>query len=176
VVACGGGATAAALWAIAQVLQWPVWTRVVLAAAAALATVLIPELRARAARTDLHERLLDRLEVRGARGALPRVSEVEASRLRVHSAQAEVPYIVRDAEADLYDALRAGRPAAVVGHSMAGKTALAWHCVQAAFQNAELVAPIPGKPLRELAEAGLELNGVVVWLDDLELPQGRRRS
>lgn len=30
------------------------------------------------------------------------------------------------------------------------------------------MAPVPGKPLRDLVDAGLDLSGVVVWLDDLE--------
>jgi hypothetical protein len=141
----------------------------VLAASAAIAAVVIPELRARAAHVDVRERLLHRLEVPStASGALPRVAEVETTRLRIHSAQVKVPYILRDAEEDLTSALQSRRPAVVVGHSMAGKSALAWHCVQTVFPDAHLVAPAPGKALRDLAEAGLGFKGVVVWLDDLE--------
>ncbi|MGZ4409586.1 MAG: AAA family ATPase [Gaiellaceae bacterium] len=99
---------------------------------------------------------------------MPRVADVDPSRLRIHSAQVEVPYILRDAEDDLHHVLRTRRPVAVVGHSMAGKTALAWNCVQTVFPHAQLLAPMRGGPLRELTEAGLELKDVVVWLDDLE--------
>jgi hypothetical protein len=164
----GAAAIAAALWALAQVLDWPIAVRAVLASLAAVAALLIPELRARGARADLRQQLLHRLEIPGADGALPRVASVEPSRWRIHAAQAVVPYIPRDKEVDLYDALRTRQPVAVVGHSMAGKTMLAVHGIQELFPDAPLLAALPGKALRDLVEAGLQLNGVVVWLDDLE--------
>ena len=56
-----------------------------------------------------------------------------------------------------------------MGHSMAGKTRLAAHVVRQRFPQAPLLIPESGKALRDLViDEGLDIAGVVVWLDDLE--------
>ena len=159
---------AAGLWAVAQVLQWPVPARVGLAAAAAMIALAVPEIRSRLAARQRQEQLVTRVEVRGHDGWLPQVGAVSDIDLRVHAAQVELPYIMRDKQAQVDDALRTRQPVLIVGHSMAGKTCLAAARVRALFPDATLVAPVPGAALRELVDNRLNLANTVVWLDDLE--------
>ena len=162
-------ASAAAVWAIAQILHSPVAVRAVLAALAALVTVLIPELRARRARADVREQLLGLLEVHGNRLELPEVRDVTIAELRVHPARAVVPYVTRDAEMVVEAAILDRHPFLLVGHSMAGKTRLAAECLSRLLPNAIFLAPHPGSALGKLVfDANLDVAGVVIWLDDLE--------
>jgi hypothetical protein len=82
-VACA----AAGVWAVAQVLAWPIPARAALAAAAAVVALIVPELRERRAAAQRQEQLLTRVEVRGGGGQLPAVLEVTDTQLRVHAAQ-----------------------------------------------------------------------------------------
>ena len=162
-------ALAVVLWAIAQVLGWPIWARAVLAGLAAAVAVIVPELRARFGQDDTRARLVDqRVAVSGGRRRLLRVRDVGLDQLRVHAARVPVPYIERDQQGKLEEAVGPGRPALVVGHSMSGKTRLAAEVVKRKFPDALLVAAESGKALRELFVGGLDPAGVVVWLDDLE--------
>jgi AAA ATPase domain len=163
-VACA----AAGLWAVAQVLAWPIPARAALAAVAAAVGLIVPEFRARRAAVQRQEQLVDRVEVRGRRGRLPQVREVSDAQLRVHASRLEVPYIERDKQAEVDSALVARRPLLIVGHSMAGKTRLAAFRVRKLCPDAALLAPLPGVALRELVENRLDLADTVVWLDDLE--------
>ena len=83
---------AAVLWAIAQVLGWPLWTRALLAGLAAAAVVIVPELRAWFGQSDTRIRLVEqRVEVSGERRLLlPRVWDVGLDQLRVHAARVQV--------------------------------------------------------------------------------------
>ena len=99
---------------------------------------------------------------------LPLVREAQPAQLRVHAAQVQVRYIERDVQPMVADALGRGRGVVLVGHSMAGKTRLAAQVVQQRFPDAPLLIPESGKALRELMDEGLDVAGVVVWLDDLE--------
>ena len=164
VVAC----LAAILWAVAQALAWPVPARVTLAGTAAAVGILIPEIRFRRAAADRRERLVGRVEVLSPGSMLPRVGETSLQQLRVHESRINVPYIGRDKESEVDAALSARCPVLIVGHSMAGKTRLAVARVAALFRDATLLAPLPGIALRELLDAGLNIDGMVVWLDDLD--------
>lgn len=161
-------AAPAAVWAIAQQLGWPVPVRAVLAALAALAVVIVPELRNRLARGALDRSLLNRLEILPRTGRLPFVREVRLTDLRVHEALVPAPYVPRDAEECVDDALRNREPLLIVGHSMSGKTRLAAQRVQHWLRDAPLLAPASAQALRDLVDARLNLDGVVVWLDDLQ--------
>lgn len=164
VVACA----AAGLWAVAQVLAWPIPARAALAAVAAAVALIVPELRARRAAIQRKEQLVARLEVHGRTGWLPEVSEVSDRQLRVHSSRVDLPYIERDKQQEVDSALIARRPLLIVGHSMAGKTRLAASRVRKLYCDAALLAPLSGAALRELVEAGVDLAGTVVWLDDFD--------
>jgi len=111
---------------------------------------------------------LPRVVVSGGRAQLPRVRDVALDQLRVHAARVEVPYIERDQQDKLEGAVGPGRAVLVVGHSMSGKTRLAAEVVKQKFPDAPLVTAESGKALRELFDRGLDPEGLVVWLDDLE--------
>jgi hypothetical protein len=158
----------AALWAIAQVLAWPILVRAALAVAAAAVGLIVPEVRARRAVAQRQEQLVARVEVHGRDSPLPRVREVSDAQFRVHASRIDVPYIMRDKQAEVDRALLARQPLLIVGHSMAGKTRLAASRVRALFPGATLLAPLPGAALRELVDNRLDLADTIVWLDDLE--------
>ncbi len=160
---------AAVLWAIAEVLGWPLWARAVLAGLAAAAPLVVAELRARAGQDDTLARLVERwVAVSAGHGRLLRVRDVELDQLRVHAARVQVPYIERDQQDKLEEAVGPGQAALVVGHSMSGKTRLAAEVVKRKFPEALLLPVESGKALRELFDVGLNPASIVVWLDDLE--------
>ena len=163
-VACA----AAGLWAIAQVLAWPIPVRAALALTAAAVALVVPELRARRAAIQRQEQLVARVEVPGRDGRLRPVCEVSDEDLRVHTSRVDVPYIARDKQREVDGALLARRPLLIVGHSMAGKTRLAASRVRALCPNAALLAPLRVADLRAFVENRLEFADTVVWLDDLE--------
>jgi hypothetical protein len=127
-----------------------------LAGLAAAAALVVPELRARFKQDDTRRAILaDRaVTVPQQPGRLWLVREVGLSQLRVHAAQVQVPYVERDVEQTVAEALGPGRPVLVVGHSMAGKTRLAAEVVRHRFPEAPLLIPESGKALRELVDGG----------------------
>ena len=107
--------------------------------------------------------------VAGHSDRLPLVWEAESAQLRVRSAVVQVRYIERDVHQKVAEALGPGWAVLLVGHSMAGKTRLAAQVVRQRFPQAPLLIPESGKALRDLViDEGLDVAGVVVWLDDLE--------
>jgi len=161
---------AAVLWAIAQVLGWPVWARAVLAVLAVAVPLIIAELQARFGQDDTRKRLVEqRVTVTVEQRLLPLVRDVELKQLGVHDAQVLISYIERDQQAKLEAAVGPGRAVLLVGHSMSGKTRLAAEVVRLVFPDAPLVIAESGKALRELFDGGLDPAGIVVWLENLEL-------
>ena len=159
----------AVLWAIAQALKWPGWALAVLGGLAAAAALVVPELRARFKQDDTRSALLTTaVAVPSEPARLPLVREPGLAQLRVHAAQVRVPYVERDVQQQVAEAVGPGRAVLLVGHSMAGKTRLAAQVVQHRFPDAPLLVPESGKALRDLVGEGLDVAGVVVWLDDLE--------
>ena len=99
------------LWAVAQVLAWPVWVRVTLAGFAAAAALLL-RLRDLVKRRDARGVVLAGRVVTVPRHSdrLPLVREAESTQLRVHSAVVQVRYIERDVQQKVAEALgRGGR-------------------------------------------------------------------
>src|SRR6266702_652044 len=121
----GAAVLIAVLLAIAQPLKWPVGTQTVLAALAAAASIIIPELRAQHEQDVAWKRFLKgRVSVSDEHGRLLRVRDVKLKDLGVHAALVQVPYIERDQQAELEAAIGPGQAALMVGPSMSGKTRL----------------------------------------------------
>src|SRR5947209_3535283 len=100
---------AAVLWAIAQVLGWPVWARAVLAGLAAVVALIAPELRAWFVQRETWAQLVDqRVRITGGHGKLPRVRDVELKQLGVHSARVQIPFIERDQQDKLDEEIGLG--------------------------------------------------------------------
>ncbi len=165
----GAAVLIAVLWAIAQVLGWPLWARAVLAVLAAAAALIIPELRAWFVQAAAQAQLVkQRVRVSGGRGRLLRVRDVGLNELGVHAARVQVPYIKRDQQDKLEEAVGPGQAVLVEGHSMSGKTRLAAQVVKCKFPDALLLFAKSGKALRELLDGGQVPAGAVIWLNDLE--------
>ncbi|MEU5000745.1 tetratricopeptide repeat protein [Streptomyces sp. NPDC021622] len=79
------------------------------------------------------------------------------------------PYVERDVDAVLREAVARGGLIVVVGDSTAGKTRASYEAVRAVLPGWRVVAPPPGGHLERAPEV-VERAGVpcVVWLDDLE--------
>ncbi|MEV8020887.1 tetratricopeptide repeat protein [Streptomyces sp. NPDC086554] len=79
------------------------------------------------------------------------------------------PYVERDVDAGLREAVARGGLIVVVGDSTAGKTRASYEAVRAVLPGRRVVAPPPGGHLERAPEV-VERAGVpcVVWLDDLE--------
>ena len=159
----------AVLWAVAQVLQWPVWARAVLGGLAAAAALVVPELRARYKQDDdLAGLLAKAAAVSAGRGQLPRVREVTLRQLRVHAARVPAPYVQREAQPEVAKEVGPNRAVLLVGHSMAGKTRLAAEIIRLHYPDHSILVPESGKAVQALVAGKWDPAGVVVWLDDLE--------
>ncbi len=96
--------------------------------------------------------------------------------LRVHPAGARngvsedrvPPYIFRDCQHGLREAVADGGFVLLVGDSTAGKTRAAYEAVRAVLPDHVLVAPTKRESLDTVLPAVLEQRRCVVWLDDLE--------
>lgn len=154
--------TSAIFWAIVAGIA------TVIGAIGTWVALVAPERRARRAVAHQQGQLVARVEVRGHKGRLPQVREVSDAQLRVHASRVDLPYIARDKQAEVDDALLARHALLIVGHSMAGKTRLAASRVRTLLSDAALLAPLPGAALRELVDNRFALANTVVWLDDLE--------
>jgi len=96
-----------------------------------------------------------------------------AAQTGIHSAgqddlAEQPPYVPRDQDAELDDALRRGGLVIVEGRSAAGKSRTAAEALRRVAAGRPLLVPADSATLRALAEAGEHLSRAVVWLDDLE--------
>ena len=96
--------------------------RAVLAGLAAAAAVIIPVLRAWFGPDNARAQLVEqRVAILGWHCRLPLVLGVRPDQLRVHVARVPVPFIKRDQQHKLAEAVRRGQATLVVRHSMSGK-------------------------------------------------------
>lgn len=88
------------------------------------------------------------------------------------------PYVSRDIDIALDQALPEGGLIVIEGDSTAGKTRTAYEAIRRASTVAQplrVLIPKDGITVRELVEAGFEFQNIVLWLDDLErflFPEG----
>jgi tetratricopeptide (TPR) repeat protein len=100
-------------------------------------------------------------------GGLRTVDETSRDDFRVHRGSVELAYVERDRHQDLRDRLVEGRPVLVVGHSMAGKTRMAYEVVRELYGDWPCWIPERPDGLGLLLPSGIPQRAVV-WLDDVE--------
>jgi hypothetical protein len=95
------------------------------------------------------------------------MAEIGLDDFRVHRGAVEIAYLKRDRHQDLHDRLVEGSPVLVAGHSMAGKTRMAYEVAQELYGQWHVWIPERPDGLSSLLVDGIPQQ-TVVWLDDLE--------
>ncbi|WP_158754372.1 tetratricopeptide repeat protein [Streptomyces sp. NRRL F-2580] len=109
----------------------------------------------------------------------PRVKDLTDLELGVHrslpgpSGEQAIPYVLRDADRELREAVRSGMADGgfllLVGDSTAGKTRSAVQAIRSLLPSNRVLIPDPEDDLRELPDLVSNVaDPVIVWLDDLE--------
>ncbi|SFU11227.1 tetratricopeptide repeat protein [Arthrobacter sp. ov118] len=131
--------------------------------------VLLARLKDDAKARDIRAELLEKSILMTGRKTKhpPTVARTTLESLGVHPARLEIPYLHRDAEAQLVDVLGSGSPALVLGPSMAGKTRMAAQVVRDNYANRVIVIPDAGG-VANLFNGGHMPHDAVIWLNDLE--------
>ncbi|MGH3761665.1 tetratricopeptide repeat protein [Actinophytocola sp.] len=78
------------------------------------------------------------------------------------------PYVPRDIQATLREAVARGGFVLLTGDSTAGKTRAAYEAIRATLPDHVLIAPAGREALSAVVPVVMEQRRVVVWLDDLE--------
>ncbi len=163
----------AAVLAVGAVLlkEWkgPSWALLLVGVVLAVGAVWVPLIKAKGKERDEHDALLQRSTAVVVGGRLPLVRDVPLHQLGVHAAHVDVPYLARDKEGELVEALAAQGAVLVVGHSMAGKTRMCAQVVRRCYPDRQLWVPSVPSGVAELINGGgLPPRGAVVWLNDIE--------
>lgn len=114
--------------------------------------------------------------LRDARGRIPlvcRVTGPEAAGVRAAEGDAAPPYILRDAEHDVLEKLRANPFVLLVGDSAAGKSRLAFEVARSRFPRHRFVVPRTRAAVHQAVALASSYRRAVLWLDDLEDYLGR---
>ncbi|MBN0043314.1 tetratricopeptide repeat protein [Streptomyces actuosus] len=107
-------------------------------------------------------------------GRIPRLDRLDHPELAGvhpadgHRAQPAPPYVERDAEPVLREALTQGGFVLIVGESTAGKTRLAYEVARSLFPRHSFVRPLARTALATAVEVARRRRRAVLWLDDLE--------
>ncbi|MFE2669267.1 hypothetical protein [Streptomyces mirabilis] len=122
-----------------------------------------------------HSEPSDAALLRNASGRIPRVDQVDRPELAgVHPAdghpdhQSAPPYVERDAEPLLRQAVRESGFVLIVGESTAGKTRLAYEVTRSCFPRHAFVRPLSRPALAHAVKVARRRRRAVLWLDDLE--------
>ncbi len=112
--------------------------------------------------------------LRTTSGRIPRCNQLDRPELAgVHPAdgqhaQPAPPYVERDAEPLVREALAQGGFVLIVGESTAGKTRLAYEVARSLFPRHAFVRPLTRTALAAAIEVARRRRRAVLWLDDLE--------
>lgn len=163
-VGAGGAAVAlSAMWA-----SGPLATGI---GAAVTAVYTFVTDRVRPQRSEPHEAAL----LRTSSGGIPRLDQVDRPELAgVHPAdghpdhQLAPPYVERDAEPELRQAVLESGFVLIVGESTAGKTRLAYEVARSCFPRHAFVRPLARPALAHAVKVARRRRRAVLWLDDLE--------
>ncbi|MGH3757792.1 SEL1-like repeat protein [Actinophytocola sp.] len=85
-----------------------------------------------------------------------------------HSGTRTPPYVARDLDGELDEALGHERLVVVLGESTAGKSRFAFEALRRCVPDRWVLVPRSAGSLRRLVEAGCSVRDTVIWLDDLE--------
>lgn len=134
----------------------------------AVGGVMLDRRRGVAAREDELAAKVNRVSTVPARfGELKTVNQLGPQDFRVGPSTLKLGYLQRDAHELLRAQLVDGGPVLVIGHSMAGKTRMAYEVVRQLYANWKVLIPAAADDFHDLlADASLPQH--VVWLDDLE--------
>src|SRR5664279_3270398 len=116
---------------------------------------------ARASRQEKARQLVENTSELSRGGSLPVVSELMPDAFRVHAAGVDVAYIPRDRQAALRTALVGSQPVLLVGHSMSGKTRMAYEVVRELYPTWKVWFPTRPDGLTTLLKEGVP-HGVLV--------------
>ncbi|MET8330060.1 tetratricopeptide repeat protein [Streptomyces sp. NPDC005181] len=113
--------------------------------------------------------------LRNASGSVPRVDQLDRPELAgVHPADGHrnhrlaPPYVERDAEPLLRQAVEESGFVLIVGESTAGKTRLAYEVARSRFPRHAFVRPMDGTALAHAIGIARRRRRALLWLDDLE--------
>ena len=126
-----------------------------------------------------HATLLRQTRMHDRRGWMKRVRDCDDPlALGVHPAAtvnngeavptASPPYVERDAEAELREALASGGLILVQGISTAGKSRLAYEAMRRYAPDRWLIVPTGPAALRQMIRDDVPIRNAVIWLDDVE--------
>ena len=165
----GAGLFLAVVGVVVEKWDGPGWVLLGLSFLVAAGGVALEWRQRQALARDTRERMLDSASrALGETGDLRTVAETALDDFRVQPARVELAYVVRDRHQDLHDRLlKDSRPVLVVGHSMAGKTRMAYEVVRSLYAGWPVWIPERPDGLALLLPDGVPQR-TVVWLDDLE--------
>ena len=172
---------AGVVWAAVDQLHAPDWVKAVSAAVAAAAggggTLLLNRFKNR---NDRQTKLRDNLRFwQPPNTRLRSISEIDPFKLRITPSTlaqeaagqgAAPPYVPRDQDVELDQALRSKTFVLVIGESKAGKSRSAFEAARRVHPKCHLVVPERRDSLQIVTalDPPLDLRNCVVWLDDLE--------
>ena len=171
-----GGAVVAARWVS------PAWAALLGGGVAAISTVATARSRQLLDRQwGLRQELRTGIALQSRAGEFPRVRDVtDLVAIGIHPAEARdngprrpatsvpTPYIPRDVDEDLREAVARAPLTVVVGESTAGKSRAAFEAIKTCTPDYRLAVPSGREALPAIVADLVESSGSVLWLDDLE--------
>lgn len=149
---------------------WPNWLLGLLGIVCAVGAIVMQAVKDRAKGRDVstttRQQSMRTTGPNAAAGIAPR--DVSSRMWGIHQALVDVPYVERDAEREVADALAAGQPVLILGPSMAGKTRMAAELIQELYSARPVIMPDVPNGLATLMNAGEVPRESVLWLDDAE--------
>ncbi|VXB67426.1 conserved hypothetical protein [Arthrobacter sp. 9V] len=154
----------------AALLQWPTPVLVLCVVLTAAVPLVVTAAKQRAKQID-DSTSAKKNSMRTAHsksGEAPLAKDVALEDWGVHPSLINLPYLKRDREGEILEAVEGNQPVLVVGPSMAGKTRMAVKLVQECYPDRQVVMPDVPDGLATLMAAGDVPQYTIVWLDDLD--------
>ena len=170
------GVIAIGVWLLAQHFKAAIVVRVIAAAATLALPVLADQLIKSVFKRDdeLTKACLTHLRGYSRRRGIPTVQSVrDMTMLGVTATRGSAggemsPYLSRDRDRNLDELLTSSTFVLLIGDSKAGKSRMAAEAMRRHFNDRNLIIPDNADSLGALLDVGLNFEGSVVWLDDLQ--------